>query len=143
LLPKLKIGDRHRFTYRVPPDKTVPRLYPESPDWQAMPEVFATGFMVGLIEWACLDHLKPCFEDGEGSLGVLIETSHDAATPPGLLVTVDLEVDRIEGRRIGWKVALHDGIDPIGQGRHERMVVRWDRFLPKVRAKTPAAGLPG
>jgi hypothetical protein len=32
MLPLLKIGDRHRFTYRIPPDKTVPRLYPESPD---------------------------------------------------------------------------------------------------------------
>jgi fluoroacetyl-CoA thioesterase len=105
-----------------------------------MPEVFATGFMVGLIEWACLDHLKPCFEEGEGSLGVLIETSHDAATPPGLLVTVDIEIDRIEGRRIGWTVLAHDGIDRIGQGRHERMVVRWDRFLPKVAAKRPADG---
>jgi fluoroacetyl-CoA thioesterase len=138
LLPLLKVGDRHRFTYRVPPDKTVPHLYPESPDWRAMPEVFATGFLVGLIEWACLDHLKPSFEPGEGSLGVLIEASHDAATPPGLLVTVDIEVDRVEGRRIGWTVEAHDGIDRIGRGRHERMVIRWDRFLPKVQAKAPA-----
>ena len=135
MLPLLKVGDRHRFTYLVPPDKTVPHLYPESPDWQAMPQVFATGFMVGLIEWACLDHLKPCFEAGEGSLGVFIEASHEAATPPGLTVTVSLEVDKVDGRRIGWKVELHDGVDRIGQGRHERMVVRWDRFLPKVEAK--------
>jgi fluoroacetyl-CoA thioesterase len=138
LLPSLKIGDRHSFSYVIPHGKTVPHLYPESPDWRAMPEVFATGYMVGLMEWACLDHLKPCFEEGEGSLGVFIETSHDAATPPGLKVTVTVEVDRIEGRRIGWRVEAHDGIEVIGRGRHERVVVRWDRFHEKVRAKSSA-----
>ena len=68
VLPSLRIGDRHVFSYVVPDDKTVQHLYPESPDWQDMPHVFATGYLVGLIEWACLDHLKACLEPGEGSL---------------------------------------------------------------------------
>ena len=138
MLPLLRVGDRHVFTYTVAETKTVPHLYPESPDWQAMPEVFATGYLVGLIEWACLDHLKACFEPGEGSLGVFIEATHEAATPPGLVVTVTVEVDRLEGRRVGWKVQAHDGIDLIGRGRHERMVVRWDRFDEKLRGKIPS-----
>lgn len=33
----------------MPPSKTVPALYPESSEFQAMPEVVATGFMVGLV----------------------------------------------------------------------------------------------
>ena len=40
----LKPGLTHRFTYQVPQNKTVPHLYPEVADFQAMPEVFATGF---------------------------------------------------------------------------------------------------
>ena len=32
----------HEFSYRVPPDKTVPHLYPESAEFRVMPEVFAT-----------------------------------------------------------------------------------------------------
>lgn len=136
----LRPGDRHVFRWTVGIEQTVPRLYPMSPDFQAMPEVFATGFMVGLMELACLDHLKAAIEPGEGSLGVHIDVSHDAATPPGLTVTVEAELDRIEGRRFGWRVQAHDGIDLIGHGRHERMVVRWDRFLEKVRAKAAAAG---
>lgn len=52
MLPLLRVGDRHVFIYTVAETKTVPHLYPESPDWQAMPQVFATGYMVGLIEWA-------------------------------------------------------------------------------------------
>ena len=54
----LKPGTVHEFSYRIPRDKTVPFLYPESPDFTAMPEVFATGFMVGLIEWACVQALR-------------------------------------------------------------------------------------
>jgi len=45
--PTLKPGLTHRFAYRVPDDKTVPHLYPEVADFQAMPRVFATGYMVG------------------------------------------------------------------------------------------------
>ena len=50
----LKPGLTHELKFQVPETKTVPNLYPESFEFQAMPEVFATGFMVGLIEWACL-----------------------------------------------------------------------------------------
>ena len=43
--PTLKPGLTHRFAYRVPDNKTVPHLYPEVADFQAMPRVFATGYM--------------------------------------------------------------------------------------------------
>ena len=39
--------------------KTVPALYPESPEFVAMPEVFATGFLVGFLEWACIKAINP------------------------------------------------------------------------------------
>ena len=47
----LKEGLTFEFSYKVPENKTVPNLYPESGEFQAMPDVFATGFMVGLFEW--------------------------------------------------------------------------------------------
>ena len=88
--------------YTVPATKTVPHLYPEVADFQAMPHVFATGFMVGLMEWACLELLKPYLDAGEGSLGIHIDVSHVAATLPGQTVTVDAEctVDQRASRRL-------------------------------------------
>src|SRR4029450_4711085 len=77
--PSLKPGLKHRFSYRVPETKTVPYLYREAPQLQAMPEVFATGFMVGLMEWTCVQLLEPHLDSGEGRLGVHIE---GAATAP-------------------------------------------------------------
>jgi fluoroacetyl-CoA thioesterase len=126
--PSLKAGLKYRFAYRVPQDKTVPHLYRESAELRVMPEVFATGFMVGLMEWTCVQLLKPHLDDGEGSVGTHIDVSHKAATPVGFTVTVDAELVELRGPRARFKLTAHDGIDEIGSGVHERFVVSWDRF---------------
>ena len=133
--PSLKPGLKHRFAYVVPETKTVPQLYPESPQLQAMPDVFATGFMVGLMEWTCVQLLEPHLDEGEGSLGVHIDVSHKSATPPGMTVTVDAECIEVRGPRAKFRVLAHDGIDEIGAGTHERFIVSWDRFNHGVAAK--------
>jgi fluoroacetyl-CoA thioesterase len=135
----LKSGLTHRFTYQVPAQKTVPHLYQEAPEFQAMPAVFATGFMVGLMEWTCIQLLAPHLDAGEGSLGTHIDVSHLAATPAGLNVTVDAECTAVRGRRASFRVRAHDGVDMIGEGRHERAIVVWDRFNAKVAEKAAAS----
>jgi fluoroacetyl-CoA thioesterase len=54
-------------------------------------------------------------------------------------VTVDVEVHQIVGSRVAFKVKAHDGIDMIGEGRHERFVVAWDKFNARVAAKAKKA----
>jgi fluoroacetyl-CoA thioesterase len=141
--PSLTPGLKQSFSFQVPVAKTVPHLYPEAPEFQEMPEVFATGFMVGLMEWTCLKLLAPHLDDGEGSLGTHIDVSHKAATPPGLTVTVDAECLEVRGPRVKFHVRAHDGRDEIGEGTHERFVVAWKRFdkmTAAKRAAAPAAG---
>lgn len=135
----LKPGATTQFAYKVPADKTVPHLYPEAHDFQMMPTVFATGFMVGLMEWTCMKILEGHLDDGEGSLGTHIDVSHVAATVPGQIVTVDAECTDISGRRVMFKVRAHDGLDLIGEGRHERMIVPWERFIGRVNEKAKRA----
>jgi fluoroacetyl-CoA thioesterase len=139
--PTLKAGLKHSFSYKVPENKTVPYTYPESPTIAAMPKVFATGFMIVLMEWTCTQLLGDHLDPGEGSLGTHVDVSHLAATPPGMIVKVDVEVAEVQGRKITFNVSAHDGIDLIGEGRHERIVVAWDRFNAKVAEKTKAAEL--
>lgn len=139
----LEPGLTHRFSFTVPETKTVPCLYPEAPEFQAMPKVFATGFMVGLMEWACVQLLAPHLDAGEGSLGVHIDVSHTAATPPGFTVAVEAECVAVDGRKVAFRVRVHDGVDPIGEGRHERMVVAWDKFNARVGAKAAAVSVAG
>jgi len=137
----LEPGLTHSFSYRVPENKTVPFTYPESPEIAAMPKVFATGFMIVLMEWTCLQLLAPHLDAGEGSVGIHVDVSHTAATLPGMTVTVEAECIAVEGRKATFNVRAHDGIDLIGEGRHERAVVVWDKFNARVAEKAMAAGV--
>jgi fluoroacetyl-CoA thioesterase len=137
--PTLKPALKHSFSYKVPENKTVPYTYPESDIIANMPKVFATGFMIVLMEWTCTQLLEPHLDAGEGSLGTHVDVSHLAATVPGQTVTVDTELIEVNGRKLVFRVRAHDGIDLIGEGRHERVVVAWDRFKAKVAEKAKAA----
>jgi fluoroacetyl-CoA thioesterase len=138
----LKPGLTHRFSYEVPENKTVPYTYPEAPEIASMPKVFATGNMIILMEWTCTQLLASHLDPGEGSLGVHVDVSHLAATLPGQTVTVDVAVSEIIGNRVGFKVKAHDGIDLIGEGRHERFVVIWDKFNARLAAKAAKVAEP-
>jgi fluoroacetyl-CoA thioesterase len=41
----LKPGFTFEFTFKIPENKIVLYLYPESPEFQIMSKVFATGFI--------------------------------------------------------------------------------------------------
>jgi len=139
--PTLKPGLKYSFSYTVPENKTVPYTYPESPEIAAMPKVFATGYMIVLMEWTCLQLMAPHLDAGEGSVGVHVDVSHAAATPVGMTVTVDAECIAVEGRKITLTVRAHDGVDVIGEGTHQRAVVVWDKFNARVAEKASAAGV--
>jgi len=137
----LKAGLTYQFRFKVPDSKTVPALYPESEAFQQMPQVLATGYMVGLMEWACIEALRPHLDwPREQSLGTHVDFSHLAATPPGMTVTVNVRLDKVEGRKLTFSVSAHDDVDKITEGRHERYVIDAARFNAKVAEKTRQAG---
>jgi len=132
----LKPGIEFQFEYRVPAGKTVPCLYPESPEFQRMPEVFATGFMVGLIEWACILAVNPHLDwPDEQTVGTHVNLSHCAPTPPGLTVTTKVKLAAVDGRRLSFEIEAADGVDIISRGTHERVIIQADRFTAKAAGK--------
>ncbi|MBL8260448.1 MAG: thioesterase family protein [Candidatus Competibacteraceae bacterium] len=137
----LQPGLTGEFDFVVPATKTVPHLYPEAPEFQAMPHVFATGFMVGLIEWACIQALKPYLDwPREQSVGTHVDLSHTAATPPGFTVSVKVKLVEREGKKLKFAVEAHDGIEPITRGTHERFVIDAAKFNAKVAEKAARRG---
>jgi fluoroacetyl-CoA thioesterase len=97
---------------------------------------------VGLMEWACIEALRPHLDwPREQSLGVQVNFSHLAATPPGLTVTVDVRLDRIEGRKLSFSVSASDSMEKIAEGTHQRVVIDSERFNAKIAEKTRAAGV--
>lgn len=135
----LKPGIKYEHRFELPATKMVPALYPEAPEFIVMPEVFATGFLVGFLEWACIKAINPHLDwPSEQSVGTHIDVSHEAATPAGLVVTATVELLAVEGRKLTFSVQAHDGVDLISQGRHERFVINKDKFDAKLAAKAAA-----
>ncbi|MCG8417573.1 MAG: thioesterase family protein [Proteobacteria bacterium] len=132
----LKAGIEHELAFRVPDNKTVPSLFPESPEFQAMPRVFATGFMVGLIEWACILAINPYIDwPDEQTVGTHVNLSHSAATPPGLEVRARVELITVDRKRLVFEVEAHDGVDLICRGSHERYVINAETFNKRAKDK--------
>ena len=138
----LKSGLMYKFQYLVPEDKTVPFLYPEAPELQQMPKVLATGYMVGLFEWTCIQAIIPHINwPDEQTVGIGVNLNHLAATPPGLTVNVTVKLEEVDGRRLVFAIEADDGVDIISKGTHERFVIDAAKFNRKVAEKTKEAGL--
>lgn len=139
----LKPGLTSTFSFRIPETKTVPHLYPESEMFREMPAVLATGYMVGLLEWACIEAIRPHLDwPAEQTLGTHVNFSHEAATPPGLTVTVQVRLERVENRKLVFQVEAHDGVDRISAGTHERFVIDPARFATRIADKAARAAAP-
>ncbi|MBN1957360.1 MAG: thioesterase family protein [Desulfuromonadales bacterium] len=129
-------GTEYTLDYIVPQNKTVPDVFEEAALFQQMPKVFATAFMVGLMEWACMEAMQPHMEDGEISLGTNICVSHQAATPPGMKVSVDVKCLEVDGAKTKWSITARDEVDIIGKGTHERFSINAEKFAKIIEKKS-------
>ncbi len=140
MYPTLKPGLTLEFDYVVPENKTVPYIYPESEEFQQMPRVFSTGFMIGLIEWACVRFVNEHIDwPKEQSVGIDVNLNHTAATPPGLTVTVKGELAEVDGKRLVFNVEAHDGVEQITKGTHQRFIINAEKFIKKAEEKAESA----
>jgi fluoroacetyl-CoA thioesterase len=140
--PDLKPGITFEWTYTVPERSTVPKLYHDTPFCLDMPDVLATGYMVGMMELACVNGIMPYVDwPREQSLGVHVDFEHLAATPPGMTLLIKGEVIEVEGRRVKFRVEASDGIDKIAEGFHERVIVDPAKFNMKIADKKERAGI--
>jgi len=92
--------------------------------------VYSTPAMVGHMERACVEAVAPFLDDDEVSLGVRVEISHIAGTRIGETVRTAAKLVEVEGRRLTFTVEAHNEREMIGEGRHQRVVVKRDR-LPR------------
>ncbi len=97
--------------------------------------VLGTPVMINLMEAAALDAAEHLMPKGHQSLGIHVDISHVAATPIGMKVHATAEVTAVEGNRIRFRVEAHDEAEMIGEGTHERVVVKVERFDKRVQKK--------
>ena len=95
-------------------------------------EVFGTPMMIALMENAAWRAVAADLDEGDVTLGVLVNVQHLGATPLGQQVRATAELAEIDGRRLVFKVEAYDEQKKIGAGIHERFVVNLERFLKRL-----------
>ena len=132
-------GISHTLSLQVNDKLLVTAFTPHFSGFADLPPVFATAFMVGFMEWACIEALKPYLLDGESTVGTHVYLSHVAPTPLGMKVTAQVELVEVKGRTLRFRVDCYDESGLIGSGFHERTVIDTGRFMEKVRSKADQA----
>lgn len=132
----LQPGMTFEFSYVVAQERTVPHLYPDIEEGAVMPQVFATGYMVGLMEFACIKFINPHIDwPRQQTVGIHINVSHTAATPPGMTVTVKGRLEKVDGKKLSFSLEAFDDQDQISSGTHDRFIIDAEKFNAAVSKK--------
>ena len=138
--PSFQPGLRFDWRYTVPARATVPQLYHDTLFCHDMPDVLATGYLVGMMELACLNGMRDYLDwPREQSLGTMVNFQHLAPTPPGMDVRIEVNVLEVDGRRVCFQVDAWDAFDKICTGTHERHVIDTARFNDRLAQKIAKA----
>jgi fluoroacetyl-CoA thioesterase len=136
----LQSGMTFEFNYRVSETRTVPNLFPDLEEGAVMPKVLATGYMIGLMEFACIRFINPHIDwPRQQTVGIHINVSHTAATPPGMTVTIKGKLEKVEGRKLSFILEAFDDQDQISRGTHDRFIIDAEKFNAAVAKKQAAS----
>ena len=97
--------------------------------------VFATPAAVALAEETAWRSVAGELEEGQGTVGTLMELTHIAATPLGMKVRCETELVEIDRRKLVFTVKSYDEKEKVADGRHERFIIDNAKFLSKVEGK--------
>lgn len=123
---ELEIGATGTAEILVGPEHLASALPIEMGD--AFPKVFATARMIGLMEIAAARVLQPLLSPGELSVGVTVDITHTAPTPPGVTVTATARYAGREGKLFLFEISASDPGGEIGRGWHKRAIVASERL---------------
>ena len=125
----IEIGRKGRAETVVRPENTAQAA------GSGLVPVFATPYMIALMENAAVNAVQAQLAPDEGTVGTHLDVTHDAATPIGMKVWAEAEVTAVEGRKLTFAVSAYDEAEKIGGGAHERFIIRTERFLAKAQGK--------
>lgn len=97
--------------------------------------VFATPAMIALMEKTARLSVAPFLEDGQSTVGTLVNVKHLSASPVGMKITCRTELKEIDRRRLVFHVECSDEAGIIGEGEHERFIIDEVKFMAKTEAK--------
>ena len=97
--------------------------------------VLSTPMLLQAVEEAAMQCLAAVLEADEITLGTHVDLAHLAATPVGLIVRTEVEVLKVDGRRVEFAFTAFDEREKIAEGTHERYVSSLDKFRERLAEK--------
>lgn len=91
--------------------------------------VYATPWMIALMEHTAFESIQDQMEEGKGTVGVAVDIKHIAATPVGKTVRCESELTAIDGKKLTFSVNVYDGEKLIGTGIHKRAIIDNEAFM--------------
>jgi len=98
-------------------------------------DVLSTPMLLQLVEEAAMQCVAPMLDDDEVTLGTHVDLAHIASTPVGLIVRTEVEVLKVDGRRVEYAFTAFDEREKIAEGTHERYVTSRDKFRERLEDK--------
>jgi len=95
--------------------------------------VLATPRVIALVEEATVQALKGHLAEGETSVGVRVQVEHISPTPVGADIRAEAHLEKVEGRRLVFKVSARDDRGLVAAGKVTRVAVDIERFLEKTQ----------
>ena len=97
--------------------------------------VFSTPELVRFVEICALAGVRPFLQPGQDTVGTKVDIKHLAATPIGMRVTARCTLVEIDRRRMGFRFEVHDELDKVSEGAHERFIVDKDKQQQRLKEK--------
>ena len=125
----IEVGLKGRAETTVTPENTAQAV------GSGLVPVFGTPFMIALMENTAAELLSQFLDEGETSVGIRIDTSHDAATPAKMKVWATAQITAVDRKKVTFHIVAKDEKDVIGTAQHERFIVNKEKFEAKAQSK--------
>jgi predicted thioesterase len=126
----LQSGVRAEARHRVVSQNLLSSILPSAPP------VFATPWMLCVMETAAAQAIAPHLDGGEASVGYGFDFQHLAPTPAGMTVVATAEVTKVDGNMVTLSIEARDDQEVIGRGTHVRAVIDVERFNRRIKRKS-------
>lgn len=97
--------------------------------------VLSTPEMIRLVEHCALEGVQPFLQSNQNTVGTRVDVRHLAATPMGMQVTARCTLVEIDRRRLVFQAEVHDELEKVGEGTHERFIVDAEKQLARIQEK--------
>lgn len=97
--------------------------------------VLSTPEMIRLVEHCALDGAQAFLQPNQNTVGTRVDVRHLAGTPMGMQVTARCTLVEIDRRRLVFQAEVHDELEKVGEGTHERFIVDAEKQLARIQEK--------